>query len=268
MSEVTSDKIFVIVDYREKELYDRLRLLIDDEGIVTTSNLLMGDIVFVRSRELPETITDGGMLYMERKTIADLSSSISDGRYHEQKQRITSNVERGRIVYVVEGRIPSTPTYYMNEVKITSVHSALLHTAFRDNIIVHRTADCSETAVFVFQLWKRITKTPDEWEGYFSRSGVACVQPVADKALYMKRSDNNKPEVAFVNMLAQVNGCSARIAEAITQKYATMYALVTAYDKEPCEVRPKMLENIVVDKRRVGKVLSSRIYEYLCVGTH
>lgn len=254
-----NDKIFVVVDYRERELYERLRLLISDEGIVTTSNLLMGDIVFVRGGCSPDS---NGLLYLERKTIADLSSSISDGRYHEQKQRITSNVERGRIVYVVEGRIPSAPTHYMSDVKITSIHSALLHTAFRDTIVVHRTTDCNDTAVFIHQLWKRIVKTPDEWDGYFRRSGVACV---VDKALYMKRSDNNKPEVAFVNMLAQVNGCSARIAEAITKKYVTMYQLIMAYHAEPCESRPKMLENIVVEKRRIGKVLSNRIYEHLCV---
>ena len=261
MSE-SAPQISIHVDYREKELYERLRGFIGDEGVVSTQNLAMGDVVIMRGG-------DKEMLYLERKTVADLSSSLSDGRYHEQKLRMTSNVERGRIVYIIEGRIPATPTHFMSEAKLTGIHSAVLHTTFRDGIVVYRTTDCNDTAVFVYQLWRRISKHPDEWDEYSGRKAVEAIptDKSSTTALYMKRCDNNTPETAFANMLAQVNGCSVRIAEAITKKYATMDALVMAYHDQPCESRPQMLEDIVVEKRRIGKVLSRRIYEYLCVGS-
>ena len=52
---------------------------------------------------------DEELLLIERKTIADLLSSIKDGRYAEQSLRLYNNeLPNNRIVYLVEGVVPGS----------------------------------------------------------------------------------------------------------------------------------------------------------------
>ena len=256
----SSNRVEIRVDYRERDLYERLADMLGvlADVVIRPCNLLMGDVVIGRGAE------HGGYVTIERKTVADLSSSITDGRYHEQKTRMLANVGRGRMVYVVEGAVPSAPTHFMNETKLQSIHSAILHATFRDRIVVYRTMDVADTATFIVQLWKRISKDPVVWDEYFQRgSGVVDLEPTADPALYMRKCANNTPEFVFLNMLAQVSGCSTRIASAVAKEYGTMYGLIQAYQATPEATRPDLLANVMVEKRRLGKVLSRRIYECL-----
>ena len=79
-----------IIDYREKAL----AAILSTHLTIESENLQMGDIQ-IRNNEKIELI-------FERKTVSDLNSSIRDGRYHEQKQRLLSNMDRHRIVYIIE----------------------------------------------------------------------------------------------------------------------------------------------------------------------
>ena len=71
--------------------------------------LKVGDILI--SRNVPsesDSNTDiykNAVLIFERKTCADLLSSINDGRYREQKSRLLSNFKKSQICYIIENDI-------------------------------------------------------------------------------------------------------------------------------------------------------------------
>ena len=78
------------IDYREKALLQRIQ--------VEPKNLTLGDVTIEK---------DGKeLLIIERKTIADLASSICDGRYKEQSFRLSeSPVLNHNILYLIEGSL-------------------------------------------------------------------------------------------------------------------------------------------------------------------
>ncbi len=88
------EKKEIILDYRETQLIEQLK----DQLEIQVENLIIGDIVFKRENVIE--------FCLERKTLADLASSIKDGRLHEQKSRILECVPPKRCFYLVEGQIP------------------------------------------------------------------------------------------------------------------------------------------------------------------
>ena len=79
----------VIVDEREHDLYDKLDILMCMQtraGCVDLSKevLPIGDVLI-------QTNEGKDVLIIERKTFADLLSSIKDGRYEEQSYRLLNN---------------------------------------------------------------------------------------------------------------------------------------------------------------------------------
>ena len=73
------------IDYREKKLIEQFKNNKNNKNNQNyiISNLDIGDIII----KYNEYIT----YIIERKTISDLCSSILDGRYREQKERLLSN---------------------------------------------------------------------------------------------------------------------------------------------------------------------------------
>jgi ERCC4-type nuclease len=95
--------IQVIIDYREKELYNACKSYIEKIPHykcirLISENLPLGDII------IKTTIEE--KLIIERKSLNDLSSSIKDGRYEEQSYRLSnSNIHNHNIIYLIEGDI-------------------------------------------------------------------------------------------------------------------------------------------------------------------
>jgi len=233
----------VFVDYREKTLISLLKISIE------VTNLELGDIKL--------EYNDKPILIIERKSINDLNSSIRDGRYHEQKQRLLSNIDRHRIVYLIEGEISDQQKY----IEPKKIFSSILHTIFRDRLIVYRTNSIIETVEFITELVNRIQTKSVDWINYLDGNCLHNSLDV-DKKVYdkvaSKKCDNNTPTVAFINMLAQIPGCSTKIAEKIVETYKTMPNLIKCLENsgENC------LKELKLDNRKLGPVLSSRIYNY------
>ena len=96
--------MIVVIDYREKELYDEClgmveRQKLNEKVTVLNDNLAVGDIV-IRDDDGNEKII------IERKSISDLAGSISDGRYKEQSLRLqNTSLPNHNIVYMIEGNL-------------------------------------------------------------------------------------------------------------------------------------------------------------------
>ena len=235
--------IKVLVDYREKGLISLIKIPFE------TINLEIGDIQVLDDDKI--------LLVLERKSISDLNSSIRDGRYHEQKQRLVSNIDRHRIVYIIEGEIPESGMYIERD----KIYSSILHTIFRDNIKVYRTENIADTAEFLNEIVSRIIKKTPDWLSFLDGQGLSYALET-DKKVYdkvaTKKSDNNTPSVAFVNMLAQIPGCSTKIGEKLVETYKTMPTLI----KELETGGLGYLKDFQLENRKLGPVLSSRIYNY------
>ena len=236
--------VHVQVDYREKALISLISVPIE------VVNLEMGDVQILKDNK--------PLIIIERKSVSDLNSSIRDGRYHEQKHRLVSNIDRNRIVYIIEGNIPNNQHKFIERDK---VYSSILHTIFRDGLIVYRTENIADTAEFINELLNRVIKKPEDWVGFLEGNGVNHALDT-DKKVYdkvaTKKSDNNTPTVAFINMLAQIPGCSTKMGEKLVETYKTMPELIKALDVGGVDT----LKDLPLENRKLGPVLSGRIYNY------
>ena len=236
------------VDYREKALI----ALLQPQCQVATLDI--GDIQIV--------LNDKIEIIFERKTLADLHSSVRDGRYHEQKARVCSNIALHRFIYILEGDLSNNISKYVN---IDVVYSAMLNTMFRDGIVVYKTSGVVETTSFLREIFARFTSKTLEWCNYLSRdtTTTSSLNIVPDiKVLFQntKKSANINPCITFTNMLAQIPGCSTKLAHTIVEKYSTMNLLVHAYNTQP---NIKSKEILLKDIPKIGPILSKRIYHYL-----
>lgn len=85
--------VTIIVDTREKALYNALLSLPLTTASVESACLDIGDVV-IRSS------TTTQMMVLERKTIQDVASSIQDGRWSEQKRRALAQPHK--LMYLIE----------------------------------------------------------------------------------------------------------------------------------------------------------------------
>lgn len=215
-------------------------------------NLNIGDIQICNDN-------DDILLIFERKTIADLNSSIKDGRYHEQKSRLVSNVEISRICYIIEGNITSSKFIDSNV-----IFGAILNTMYRDNIRVYRSRDITDTYNFIFALFTRINKEPEKWKMYFESKSENVENCDVDPKVYKLsavKSKNITKEIVFINSLNNINGCSSKIAKAIYDQYQSLKGLLDAF--EDSDNPEELLKDIKVGSKKIGPTLSKRIYDFL-----
>ena len=129
--------IHIFIDSRETKLISHL----DKYDYVKVKTLDLGDLIFFKN--------DDPILIVERKTISDLSASIFDGRYREQKQRLfKSNCE---FIYLIEGVIG-------NHKHKSNLIGSMCNLLFRDNIKVIRTNDVKESVSYIEKLVKKFQK--------------------------------------------------------------------------------------------------------------
>ena len=85
----------MLVDYREKYIKEFFTKNREYDKIVEIRNLEIGDIII--------EINDYPTILIERKTMKDLASSITDGRLREQKFRIASStIPKNKIFYLIK----------------------------------------------------------------------------------------------------------------------------------------------------------------------
>ena len=202
--------IELLVDYREQEL---IRHLPD----AITRSLPVGDIWL--------TIDQQPYLLLERKTVADLVSSIKDGRWHEQKKRL---LQSGHTIgIIIEGPLVSTL------VPTTTLVQCILNTMFRDKIPILQTTGVHDTV-----LWLRKLQTNGNW----SKSVVSDISNIRSK-----RESNAQPKLVFQRQLACIPSISPAIAKAIVDVIPTLVTL-----QDILRTDPNRLRTIVVHRRLIG----------------
>lgn len=188
----------LVVDYRERELLSRLQ--------AETKNLILGDVCIQKDGQ--------DLLILERKTVADLSASICDGRYREQSFRLLeSTLPPHRIVYLIEGSLDTEQS-----VPKKTLISAMISLWFTKGFSVVQTKSIDDTAEYIRMLVEKVSQDTSESD-YVS-------------TLKIKKKDKLTPDNIDVLMLSQIPGISTVTAKAILQVYPNVYTLTSALKKE------------------------------------
>ena len=217
----------LVIDYREKALLSRLP--------AETKNLILGDVCIQKDGQ--------DVVILERKTVADLSASIIDGRYQEQSFRLLeSNLPPHRIVYLIEGSLN-----HEQSIQKKGLISAMISLWFTKGFSVVQTASIDETVDYLQILLEKVSK---ESEGHDYVS-----------TLKTKKKDKLTPENIDIVLLSQIPSISTVTAKALLQVYPTIYALTSAL-KENKECLSTFTYG---DKKRK---LSKSCIENLCTFLH
>ena len=261
-----------IIDNREMKLIEKLNTQQFD---FQTENLDIGDIMILKAKQ--------PFLIIERKTIADLRASICDGRLREQRCRLlqASGLPPSRIMYIIEGSLTENGGCNRRllgagrkQIDTNTLVSSIINMMFRDNIKIHRTNSIEETVDFIIRLFSKV-EDPDIFQlekqiGEEKKEELEIQQntPSYSSTLHKKKKDNMTPEVWFVCQLSMIPQVSDKIATAIIREYPSLISLILKYQTISEEERPDLLSTITYDlstgkKRKIGKVISVRIYEFL-----
>lgn len=234
MSEITLE-----IDYREKSI---IKLIEDTNNFpfkYTVCNLTIGDIVIKENDDI--------LYIIERKTILDLAASITDGRFREQKQRLFESVNGcyDKIIYLIEG-VKTVKKYC--SISKTTINSSIINLIFKHKYKVIHTTDEKDTIDNILNICAKLQK--NEFD-----------KPVKTNIKIIKKGENTNP---FINILCTIPGVSNMCATKIKETYTSLSHLFDAY-KELSDINQKydLLADLQVNKRKIGKVLSKKIYCYL-----
>lgn len=229
--------IDIILDYREKDLIKLLPHCI-------VKNLDLGDIHFIHSN------TNTIECIIERKTMHDLESSITDGRAKEQKLRLLHFCKENNIklIYLIEGDI--------YERSKSMLMSSIINKIVRDNIFVLRSKNLSESSEFILKLQSKFSLFNIE-----SNKNKNNEITEYTSVIKPKKSDNLNPRNVYIMQLMCIPKISNTIAIAIVNKYPTIQELFNNIDNiSEIEYELKTRDkNENLKKRKIGKVVQQNI---------
>lgn len=255
----------VIIDYREKSLLDAFKSATAASlpGKLSSANLSAGDIWLV-----PDNNHDMPFIVIERKTICDLSASVIDGRFKNQKERMkallllnsnNSSVTsfHRRIIYIIEGA--ASDFFHPNcslPHKIGISHKALqsivsdLQIVDGFSVFLNSQDDISYTMHLISKIWERACKEfhlycHGRMDTRTTRDDTTCTNNdvVKNAALYAstlkpKKIDNeNDPISCTINQLCIIPRMSPNIAAALINQLniQNIAELVLHFANTPCE---------------------------------
>ena len=225
----------IIIDNRENDL---IKLLNKNKYNFTTSNLDVGDIQYKN---------DDKIIYIiERKTVNDLGASIKDGRYKEQKVRLLSN-HNNNIFYIIEGNIN-----YCETLGTKAILGSIINMIFRDNIKIIYSKDLNQTYDIITQI-----KEKYDSKKFISNESKSKVDYVS--CIKVNKKENLDKKTCNILQLATIPGVSKNTSSIILDNYNDLSELIDKF-KESGEL---LLKDLELGKKKLGKVLSKRIHDYL-----
>jgi len=253
-----SQNIEMVIDTRETKLLKYMKNL----KFVKVSQLDIGDIHY--------RIDGKTVFIIERKTLEDLANSIKDGRLREQKIRLQKCLSQDiRIIYLIEGYLSNK--FYkkhnkckINGIPLNTIIGAQINIIVRDMMQTLKTSCLEESVLVLFDIYKKlkincktfINKSPKHKSEYVD-------------SIQIRKKDNMDKNNCIIIQLSQIPGVSIHIAKAIISECQSITNLCMAYSNfENEEQKENFLETITYSvpggkSRKIGKVVSKRIYEYL-----
>ena len=125
-------------------------------GIKVEQRVLpVGDITWVwRSNKSDEYMAG---YIVERKAIEDLSTSIKDGRYEEQRRRLAKAPGINKVLYIIEGEYAEAAHRTASILPEASICTSMRHTELVENFHLLTTGNVESTAEALLDLHARIS---------------------------------------------------------------------------------------------------------------
>ena len=247
----------LIIDCRESKLLESCqKILKTNENynkIVTieTENLDLGDII-IKDDE------NNDKIIVERKTINDLISSISDGRYREQSFRLNGiDHENHNIIYLIEGTLKNLSSASQKQM----VYSSILSLNYFKGFSVYRSENVDESAYIllnmVYKCFKEKEKVP-----YYPKNGERVEKEYI--SVIKKKKNENITIDNFMNIvLCQIPTVNEVTANVISSKFESILNLITKIKEDDT-----CLDNLTYTTnknqvRKISKTCINNIKEYL-----
>jgi len=283
--------MFIKVDYREKELLDKLSYYISFIPAfrnikVISENLPIGDVIVTDNNE--------DILIIERKSVGDLMSSIKDGRYEEQSYRLNGNkIHNHNIIYLIEGDINKLNMNMFKDVKMEKLtfYSAIFSLNYYKGFSVIRTLSLDETALFICNSTGKLMKgLTTNRKGFYNNNipreiskeiltepqhqcTVNIPENIPEKTEQSEKDyiglvkkvkkENITPDNIDEIMLCQIPGVSSTTAISIIKEFKTFSNLIKCLEEKPDCLNNISNTNNKGQTRKITKTSIANISKFL-----
>ena len=196
----------------------------------------IGDIIFYKYDN--DNLEEGknqsqNILILERKTINDLKCSLADGRFSEQKKRL-SNTDFIHKGYIIEGNSERYPDFkYM-------LQQLIIRIQLKDRMCVFHTIDINETVDLISELCRKLEKDAKLYNFSLVTSYI--------ETLNVCKKKNLTPSLCFVLQISQIPGISKKIAESLASVYPNWNLLTQGLENK--EVFMRTTKNMNIGKKK------------------
>lgn len=267
--------MLIKLDCRETKLLPLCTAYLSDQSSIQiiSESLPLGDaIIYAKDKDTNEYKEK---VIIERKSLADLASSIRDGRYTEQSYRLgQSGVHNHYIYYVIEGDFRYYRPFKGMPDKKTLL-SAMVSISYYKGFSLYRTNSLEETAEWIVHFAGKLEREGHQALPYYSEQLLSSTpfsdaSPSSDMTtsyaeVMAKRvkKDNITPKNIGEIMLSQIPNVSNASAIAIMSKFHTLDELLAAIKSDTHCLDDIKITNKNGQSKRLIKPCINAIYTFL-----
>lgn len=227
----------IIIDEREAMLYELCISMNQTLNMPIEKRVLeLGDILFMSD---DESITH---LIIERKSFADLLSSIKDGRYAEQSHRLRNCFPNSHnVVYLLEGMFSTVK----NDADKHKIIACIASLNYFKGFSVLRTISMTETAQHIIYMADKIIRELKKGTVVENLRSNA-VEPYCSVVKTSKKANITKENIGEI-ILCQIPGISSTTAVELMKPFQNFAGFMDKIRAEPA-----YLDGLTVNKRKLG----------------
>ena len=298
MTTLKTHRMIMKIDIREHDLFQYCKQTMEkqflqNDVLLVSENLPVGDIIIADLLE--------EKIIIERKTLADLASSIKDGRYNEQSYRLNGIPHHNHnIIYLIEGDV-SKYNIFKSKTDKNTLYSAMFSINYYKGFSVMRSNSLDETALMLCNMVSKMLKSdkPPYYknkketavitESLIESSTVENIPTVESSTVESSTVESSKVEDDVQNskdycsvvkkikkdnvtvenigeiMLCQIPGISSVTAIAILSKFKNFPDLITEMKKDPTCLNSISYITSNGQSRKISKACIASIIKFLIV---
>jgi len=273
--------MIIKIDTRETELikfceYFLLNCPSYAELKIVVETLPIGDIILVEEGK--------EIIFIERKSIKDLSASIKDGRYEEQSYRLNGlPINNHNIVYLIEGDVNKfNPFKDKSKMDKMTIYSSMISLFYYKGFSVLRSMNMEETALIICNMAYKINKStkdgripytntniPDNIPSKMETPTDEPIQPIDSSSdhycnvVKKVKKENITPQNIGEIMLCQIPNISSVTAIAIMEKFKTIQNMIIQLKNDSKCLDGLTYTNQSGQTRKINKSAINNIVTYL-----
>jgi len=255
-----SKKLELWIDNRERDFIELFTQFIETNNEIDyeIKTLDIGDICIVNKE------TKDIYIVFERKTYSDLSASMKDGRYKEQKQRLLHALPpHVRKLYILEGN--DIHDFGLDE---SIMKGFYINNMIRDRIFVEKTLHLQQTLEFILSCKNQFERKYDDFVSSILQTNTE--QTNEYQMFHSIKKKNLNEKIIFKSMLSIIPNVSNSISEALFQEFSSMSQMILFLNQYE-QNYSQMIEYISNIKhgnsnKRIGPSVSQKIITslFLC----